>query len=65
MEGLLGAAQNVEEKWLLPVCGISELMDGSGQFCEACARHGQTLQAGQDRFFRVPLKVLTALSGSS
>lgn len=50
VEGLLGAAQNVEEKWLSALCGISELMDGSGQFCEACARRGQALQAGQGWF---------------
>lgn len=56
VEGLLEAAQNVEEKWLLPLCGISELVDGSGQFGEACAQHGQTLQAGQGWFIRVPLE---------
>lgn len=56
MEGLLGAAQNVEEKWLSPLCGISGLMDGSGQFDEACAWRGQTPQAGQGWFIRVPLE---------
>lgn len=56
VEGLLEAAQNVEEKWLSPLCGISELVDGSGQFGEACAQHGQTLQAGQGWFIRVPLE---------
>lgn len=56
MEGLLGAAQNVEEKWLSPLCGISGLMDGSGQFGEACAWRGQTPQAGQGWFIRVPLE---------
>lgn len=56
MEGVLGAAQNVEEKWLSPLCGISELMDGSGRFGEACAWHGQTPQAGQGWFIRVPLE---------
>lgn len=56
VEGLLGAAQNVEEKWLLPLCGICELMDGSGQFGEPCAQHGHTPQAGQGWFIRVPLE---------
>lgn len=36
--------------------GISELISGSGQFGEACAWHGQTPQAGQGWFVRVPLE---------
>lgn len=63
MDGLLGAAQNEEEKRLSPLRGVSELMDGSGWLCEACARHGWILQAGRGWFVGLvfPVKVLTAL----
>lgn len=56
VEGLLGAAHNVEERWFLPLCGISELIHESGQFGEACAQHGQTPRAGQGWFICVPLE---------
>lgn len=32
------------------------MMDRSGQFGDACARHGQTLQAGQGWFICAPLE---------
>lgn len=62
VDGLLGAAQNAEEKRLSPLRGVSELMDGSGRLREACARHGRILRAGEGCFAAhlFSVKMLTA-----
>lgn len=62
VDGLLGAAQNAEEKRLWPLRGVPELTDGSGRWREACARHGRILQAGRGCFIGLvfPVKVLMA-----
>lgn len=44
--GLLGAAQNADEKRLSPFHRVSELVGGCDWWCEACAQHGQILWAG-------------------
>jgi len=45
VDGLLGAAQNVEGKRLSPLHGVSELTDGSGRLRGACGWRGRILQA--------------------
>lgn len=64
VDGLLEAAQNEEEKQLLPLHGVSEVMDGSGQLHKACAgSFGK--EGGNTRFIDLvfPMKVLTASDG--
>lgn len=65
MDGLLEAAQNVEEKQLFPLSGVSEVMDGSSWLYKAYARHGWILQEGEGWFidFVFPMKVLMASDG--
>lgn len=65
VDGLLEPAQNAEQKQLLPLSEVSEVMDGSSWLHKACARHGWILWEGEEWFIDLvfPMKVLMASDG--